>query len=174
MYLPSDDSILLAESAERYNGTSALEIGVGSGFILKVLQQNFKIVVGTDVDFIALKYCRNSLPKNIFLACCDAASAINYKFDLILSNPPYLPYGSNEEKDSSIHGGVIGIESTLHFIKSAIPRLKPTGKILIVTSTVSDNEQLYRSIDQMNLKYTRIEEKWLFFERLSTLELRCK
>ena len=63
---------------------------------------------------------------------------------------------------------------TLHFIKSAIPRLKPTGKILIVTSTVSDNEQLYRSIDQMNLKYTRIEEKWLFFERLSTLELRCK
>jgi release factor glutamine methyltransferase len=174
LYLPSDDTFLLAESAKGYNGTSALEIGVGSGLILKILQQNFKIVVGTDVDFIALSYCRKSLPNNIFLTCCDAASAINCKFDLILTNPPYLPYGCNEEKDPSIHGGVIGIESTLHFIKSAIPRLKLTGRILLVTSTVSDNEQLYRSIDEMNLNYSKIKEKRLFFESLSTMELRFK
>ena len=33
-----------------------------------------------------------------------AASAFHYRFDLIVSNPPYIPIEDNEKKDSAIHG----------------------------------------------------------------------
>lgn len=71
MYLPSDDSFLMRDSVEEYRGNSALEIGVGSGIVLKTLYENFKIVAGTDISFESLKYCKDNLSNNAMLACCD-------------------------------------------------------------------------------------------------------
>ena len=59
--LPSEDSFHLAQSVKCYSGKSALEIGVGSGIVLKVLHENFKIVAGTDIDFASLIYCKGYL-----------------------------------------------------------------------------------------------------------------
>src|SRR5919199_2361314 len=137
MYIPSEDSLLLAESVKQYSGKSALEIGVGSGIILKILHDNFKIVAGTDVHFMSLKYCKESLPHDIMLACCDAASVFHYRFDLIVSNPPYLPMENYEIKDYAVNGGSTGIEMTLHFIRSGISILDIKGKMLIISSNLS-------------------------------------
>lgn len=174
MYLPSDDSFQLARSVKCYRGKSALEIGVGSGIVLKALRENFKIVAGTDIDFASLRYCKENLSKEIMVACCDAASAFHYRFDLIVSNPPYIPIEDNEKKDSAIHGGPDGIETTLHFLKSAISVLDQDGKILIIISSLSDNMGLDALIVQMNLKRRTIIERNLFFETLRTLEISFK
>lgn len=174
MYLPSEDSFQLAQSVKCYSGKSALEIGVGSGIVLKVLHENFKIVAGTDIDFASLIYCKGNLSKDILMACCDAASAFHYKFDLIVCNPPYIPIEDNETKDSSIHGGSNGIETTLHFIKSAISVLDQNGKMLIIISSLSNNAKLDRFILQMKLKSRTIMERKLFFETLGTLEIGFK
>ena len=174
MYLPSDDSFQLAQSIKCYRGKSALEIGVGSGIILKALRENFKIVAGTDIDFASLIYCKENLSKEIMVACCDAASAFHYRFDLIVSNPPYIPIEDNEKKDSAIHGDSDGMETTLHFLKSAISVLDQDGKILIIISSLSNNMRLDALIVQMKLKRRTVMERNLFFETLRTLEISFK
>jgi release factor glutamine methyltransferase len=159
-------------SVSHYAGESALEIGAGSGIVLKALHESFNIVVGTDIDRVSLKHCKDNLPKDIFLVCCDAASALRYKFDLIVSNPPYLPMKDNEKKDPAIHGDSNGIETTLNFIKSATSVLAENGKILIVVSSFSKNAKMDELIVCMKLKRKVISEKRLFFETLTIIELR--
>jgi release factor glutamine methyltransferase len=172
LYLPSEDSLLLADCVKYYKGKSALEIGAGSGLILKILQENFEIVVGTDLDFASLVYCKRSLSKNIMLACCDAASAFHHRFELIVSNPPYLPIEDAEKKDLAVYGGPTGIETTLHFIKSAISVLDNNGKLLMIHTSLFDDRQLNELLVNMKLKRrTIIMEKKLFFETLTTLEI---
>ena len=158
-------------SVSRYAGESALEIGAGSGIILKTLHESFKIVVGTDIDRVSLKHCKDNLPKDIFLVCCDAASPFRYKFDLIVSNPPYLPMEDNEKRDSAIHGDSNGIETTLNFIKSAAQLLTEKGNMLIVVSSLSNNAKIDELIARMKLKRRVMSEKKLFFEKLAIIEL---
>ncbi len=59
-YQPSDDTYLMLDSLAGYRGNSALEIGVGSGIILKELCKSFSVVVGTDIDLDALSFCNQS------------------------------------------------------------------------------------------------------------------
>ncbi len=171
MYLPSDDSFLLAKAVKGYTGKSALEIGVGSGVVLQVLHENFQIVAGTDIDFVSLKYCKENLSDDIMLACCDAVSAFRHKFDLIVTNPPYLPLEDNERKDSAIHGNSDGIETTLHFVESALSVLADNGKMLIIISSLSNDTKIDEFLVQMKLKRRTISKRKLFFERLTTLEI---
>lgn len=171
MYLPSEDSFLLAKAVKGYTGKSALEIGVGSGVVLQVLHENFQIVAGTDIDFASLKYCKENLSNDIMLACCDAASTFRHKFDLIVTNPPYLPLEDNEMKDSAIHGNSDGIETTLNFVESAISVLADNGKMLIIISSLSNDTKIDEFLVQMKLKRRTISKKKLFFERLTTLEI---
>ena len=90
---------------------------------------------------------------------------------MIVSNPPYLPIEDNEKKDSAIHGDSSGIETTLHFIKSATSVLAENGKMLIVVSSLSDIAKIDELIAQMKLKRRVINEKKLFFETLKVLEI---
>ena len=174
MYLPTDDSFLLAESAKQYAGDAALEIGVGSGIVLKVLYNNFKIVVGTDISLVSLRYCKRNLPSNILLACSDAASAFHHRFDLIVTNPPYLPDSEDKNKDVAVSGGPTGIETILHFIKSGITLLNPSGKMLTIISTMSNISKMDELLMQIGLKRRIINQKNLFFETLSTVEISAK
>lgn len=172
LYIPSDDSLLLAESVAKYTGKSALEIGIGSGIVLRILHENFEVVAGTDIDFESLRHCKNNISNGIYLVCCDAASTFHCKFDLIVSNPPYLPEENNEGHDSAIHGGYDGTGTILHFIKSATSVLAENGKMLVLVSSLSDRTKIDKSIIQMKLKKRTLGEKKLFFETLAILEVR--
>lgn len=169
MYLPAEDTLLLADAVRQYRGRWALEIGVGSGAVMEVLAENFDNVAGSDIDLHSLRQCRR---KNaIMLACCDAASAFggSVTFDLVVSNPPYLP--DDRKKDRAVHGGPSGIETTIHFVRSALPLLAPKGAILVVTSSHADVTALGRFLQEVKLKKRVVKEKKLFFERLQVLEL---
>ena len=56
MYVPSDDTFLLADCIMQYRGKRALEIGVGSGMLLQVLEKNFQDVAGSDISLQALQH----------------------------------------------------------------------------------------------------------------------
>jgi len=191
MYAPSDDTFLLADCIEHYNGRCALEIGVGSGLLLKILEKNFAYVAGSDIDLQALQHCRYQTPQeNVLLVCCDAGSAFGSdKFDLIVSNPPYLPdddldnnnrnssnssnnkNNNNNPQDPTIYGGHKGIEATIHFINSALPLLAGDGKMLIVLSSFADCSSLERVVAEKNIHKKVVKEKRLFYETLSIVEL---
>jgi release factor glutamine methyltransferase len=183
MYAPSDDTFLLADCIEHYNGMRALEIGVGSGLLLNILEKNFAYVAGSDIDLQALQHCRHHTPQeNLLLVCCDAGSAFGRnKFDLIVSNPPYLPdddlddnnsnNSNNKTQDPTIYGGHKGIETTIHFINSALPLLAGDGKMLIVLSSFADSSALDRVVAEKNMHKKVVKEKRLFYETLSIVEL---
>jgi release factor glutamine methyltransferase len=170
LYLPSDDTIFLSDVVNHYHGDLALEIGTSSGTIFRELSKNFSIAIGTDIDFNSLKHSL-SMSKNDRLICCDAATALhNVKFDLIVSNPPYLPNAVNHT-DKTVDGGPTGIEVSIHFLTNAIDKLNNNGKILILVSNLSDKEKLDRFISQNNLTKKQIAQKDLFYEMLQIIEL---
>lgn len=170
MYLPSDDSIFLANIVSRYHGILALEIGTSNGIILRELSKNFRVVVGTDIDFNSLKHML-MMSRNERVICCDAASALhNVNFDLIVSNPPYLP-SKLTHVDKSVDGGRTGIEVTIHFLTSALDKLTGDGKILVLVSNLSDTCKLDRFITKNNLIMKKIAQKDLFYETLQIIEL---
>jgi release factor glutamine methyltransferase len=187
MYVPSDDTFFLADCIRQYSGTWALEIGVGSGFLLRILEKNFAYIAASDIDLEALQHSKQQKkPSKALLVCCDAASAFGgVKFDLIVSNPPYLPEDDDEEeednknnnnidhsiRDLTVHGGPKGIETTIHFIHSALPLLARDGKMLFVTSSLADSSALDNVIQQEKLHKKVIREKRLFYETLYIVEL---
>jgi len=172
MYAPSDDSLLLADAVRGYSGKSALEIGVGSCIVADALAENFALVAGSDIDIEAIRFCQQRGSAAI-LVCCDAASALRGPFDLIVSNPPYLPDDNfGNAKDETVHGGKYGIETTLHFIESALPLLSMSGRILVVASSHSRVDMLLEKTSQMGLAAKTINEKRVFYEELSVIELR--
>ncbi len=170
MYIPSDDTFLLADCIRQYKGRYALEIGVGSGFLLKILEKNFAYVAGSDIDIEVLKSSKK-ISSTTLLVCCDAASAFNpNKFDLIVSNPPYLPY-DHDIQDMTVHGGPKGIETTIHFINSALPLLNQSGKMLIVISSLSNSSELDYLVLENKMHRKVVKKKRLFYESLSVVEL---
>ena len=158
-------------SVKCYRGKSALEIGVGSGIVLKALRENFKIVAGTDIDFASLRYCKENLSKEIMVACCDAASAFHYRFDLIVSNPPYfinslLPPSAHRQRTR--HTGQLTFQE---LITHSIRLLNPAGTLsVILPSQEGNNFKDLALKNELHVKrqlafYSRKEkpqERWLF------------
>ncbi|AFU59440.1 MAG: methyltransferase [Nitrososphaera sp.] len=167
MYVPSDDTFLLADCIREYSGKWALEIGVGSGVLLNLLEKSFANVAGSDIDLRALEHCRGR--SGAMLVCCDAASAFAGRFDLIVSNPPYLP--DDKVRDTTVHGGPAGVETTMHFIQSALPLLARGGKMLFVVSSLADSTALDRLIKEKKMHKKAVKEKKLFYETLTVVEL---
>src|SRR5215475_13843981 len=173
MYIPSDDSVLLGNCVKDYHGNLALEIGIGSGIITNILAQSFGTVIGTDIDIRILTFHKNYndsfLGESFNLICTNAALPFRSNiFDLIVSNPPYLPDDrDNEGKkifDSAIYGGSTGIEITLHIIRSAIFALSKCGKLLVIISSLSNYQKIYELVSELNLKVRTLTAKKIFFE----------
>jgi release factor glutamine methyltransferase len=170
LYLPSDDTKFLANTVNRYSGTLALEIGTSSGIVLMELAKNFSTVIGTDIDFCSLKRLLE-ISRNQRVICCHATSALHgIKFDLIVTNPPYLP-NSTGQVDKTIDGGPTGVEITIDFLKDAIGKLDIDGKILIIVSSISDTRKLDSFLSKNNIIVKKIAQKDLFYEKLQILEL---
>ena len=54
-YQPAEDTFFMADYVEKQKGKSALDVGTGSGYLTKLLSQNFLFVIGTDINFPVLK-----------------------------------------------------------------------------------------------------------------------
>ena len=163
-YTPSEDTFFLADYVKHEKGNIALDIGTGSGYLAKVLSQNFSQVVASDIDFNSLRFQTNKIK----LLCCNAADALYTKFDLIICNMPYLP--SSEILDRTVDGGKEGLEIPLSILKSSRARLKNTGKIIFLTSSLSNVEKLLEEIKKFGFSCRKVSQKKLFFEELIIVE----
>jgi len=164
-YPPSEDTFFMADNIEKEKGDFALDIGSGSGYLTKLLSENFTFVVGTDINYKVLKH-QTYKTKN--LICCNGSDALKIKFDLIICNLPYL--ATDEILDIATDGGSEGLEVPLKIIKSAIPCLKATGKFLFVTSSLSNYHALINETKTEGLSARVIARKKLFFEELIIIE----
>ncbi len=158
-YRVSDDTFFFADNLKKEYGESALDIGTGSGYLAWVLLHNFSFVVASDINFNTLKSCD---PKPSNRICCDGASAFLYKFDLVICNPPYLP--SEKIIDLTTDGGKQGLEIPLKIIKSTRNCIKQTGKLLFLTSSLSNYKILLSTVKSFGFEIDIISKKNFFLK----------
>ena len=168
-YAPAEDTYFLEDNLVNEKGKNALDIGTGSGYLTRTLSRNFLQVIATDIDFGSLVN-QNKKIKNCI--CCDAADALNCKFDLIVCNMPYLQ--SDEISDRRVDGGKEGVEVPLKIIKSAVKCINDSGKMLFVTSSLANYEKLIEESEKFGLDLKIISRKKLFFEELIIVEAKLK
>ena len=168
-YAPAEDTYFLEDNLVNEKGKNALDLGTGSGYLTRTLSQNFSQVIATDIDFNSLINQNKKIKNRI---CCDAADALNCKFDLIVCNMPYLQ--SDEISDRKVDGGKEGVEVPLKIIKSAVKCLNDSGKMLFVTSSLANYEKLIDESQKLGLDLKIVAKKKLFFEELIIVEAKLK
>lgn len=128
----------------------AIDIGTGSGVIaitLKMLNSNIEMV-GTDISSKALKIAKkNNKIHNagVTFKKSDLFSKINDKYDVLISNPPYIDINSNniEEKvkESEPHQALFSKENgTYHYRKILQNINKIIKKDHIISFEIGENQ----------------------------------
>lgn len=123
------------------------DIGTGSGAILLALLYEIPDAfgVGTDLSLSALATARSNaialgLANRAAFVACSYAAALRGPFDLIVSNPPYIPSAeiptlSIEVREHDPHlaldGGNDGYDAYRALIPQATERLAPGGALIV-------------------------------------------
>ena len=164
-YSPSEDTFFISDYIEKEKGLSALDVGSGSGYLTKLLSENFTIVVGTDINFSVLK---NQTYPTQNLVCCNGSDALNLEFDLVVCNLPYL--ATDEVLDAATDGGIDGFEIPKKIFDSVQKNIKIGGKFLFVTTSLSNYQKLMDYAQKLCLEPRILAKKKLFFEELILVE----
>ncbi len=101
VYIPAEDSYLLAENLEIKENQSVLEIGTGSGIVAMYASRFSDNITVTDINFDACELARRNFEanniENIEILFGNLFEVVeNRKFDVILFNTPYLPTEDDE------------------------------------------------------------------------------
>lgn len=123
-----------------------LEIGTGSGCIAIACAIAFpeSFVVATDVSPAALEVARinverHGLGARVRLLNADLLAGIRGRFDLIVSNPPYVPEGElrdmpeefRHEPYAALAGGADGLDLVRRIVHGAAAHLAPDGWLAV-------------------------------------------
>lgn len=97
---PRADTEVLVDLALENSPQTILDLGTGTGCILLSLLKNFPTATGIGVDrsYDALKTAQQNarlhgLDDRAFFLCGDWAESLDQRFDLVVSNPPYIDSG---------------------------------------------------------------------------------
>ncbi|MEO0292937.1 MAG: peptide chain release factor N(5)-glutamine methyltransferase [candidate division WOR-3 bacterium] len=140
-----------------------LEIGTGSGAISLSIAGSLKEanIIATDISRKAIKICKknfdfHNLRSYVSIVIADLLSCFSKeeKFDLIISNPPYIPIENLSSLDEvvkkepmlALNGGENGVYFINKILEEGSLRLRKGGYILI-------------EIDEVNLPYIKIPER---------------
>lgn len=129
-------AMLVAPEARR-----VLDIGAGSGAlaVTLALERTRELVVATDISAGALRVARENARRHgvrLALVRTDLAAGLRGPFDLIVSNPPYIPEAEishlqHEVRDweprVALAGGVDGAEPYRRIVPDAERLLRPGG-----------------------------------------------
>jgi release factor glutamine methyltransferase len=149
--IPRPDTEIIIEKVlkiyKKKNNISFLDIGYGSGCILLSIlkeRKNFR-ATGVDISSHALKICKINAYKlgvknRVRLYKSDIDKFSKGKYDLIISNPPYiknlcLKYLErdviNFEPKLALNGGLDGISEIRKIVKKSSELIKNGGKLIL-------------------------------------------
>ena len=175
VYIPSDDTFLLAENLEIKEGQSVLEIGTGSGLVSMYASLLTDDVTATDINYNALELAEKNFKLNnintIKLEFGDLFEPVkDKKFDVILFNTPYLPTDSddiiNDDLNYAFDGGLDGRKVIDRFINQVSNHLNEKGIVQIIQSSLSDNDRTLDMFDRNGFVAEIGESEKFFFEEI--------
>jgi release factor glutamine methyltransferase len=187
VYPPSEDSelafrtFLKCMKMIKNKDIKILDMGTGSGVLglLAASQDNVSDVVFADVNNEAITMAMHNFDVNrekIKSKCSfvnsDLFSNIEGFFDIILFNAPYL---ISSKEDGNLHtaisGGLSGVELTIKFLTQSLQHLNYGSYAIIIASSLSDLNNLKRTI--LSMPFLLLDERKLhfFFEDIVALLL---
>ncbi len=175
VYLPSDDTFILSNFLKRFLGSikvrNSLEIGCGSGFIGCVICRDVDYLVLTDIDLGSAE-CSHRITefcgcKNIIdvVVCRSGECFRENSFDLVYSNPPYLPCSD----DPKWCGGSDGVSVALAILRNLQGIMKKHGVALILLSTLGDLRKFLAEAHENGYKIKVVDKLRKFFETLMVI-----
>ncbi len=98
IYEPQEDSFLLSSSFSLFikPGMEVLDVGCGSGYLMKEAKKYTDEVSGVDINPQVIAHCR-AQKLNVFQS--DLFEQVSGSFDVIVFNPPYLPEEVEEDEE---------------------------------------------------------------------------
>lgn len=155
VYLAAESLFFAGLLKKRLSGKrfgSGLDVGTGSGIQAMVLSQFCEKVVGVDINPKAVKIARsNALLNqldNVEFTISDAFRGLgNRKFDVIVSNPPYVFLPESRKKELWAYGGSdYGTEIPMKILEGVDEHLNDGGTFhMIAVSPVIDGEDFFLS-----------------------------
>lgn len=163
-----DTETLVHEALMRKPGaTAVLDIGTGSGCIAVSLAKQLPLAAITAVDIsgAALTVARRNAERNgvaiEFLQGSLCEPVEGRSFELIVSNPPYIPSRDIEllepevrdfDPRGALDGGADGLDFYTALIPTALPCLRPEGWLLVEIGTGQemDVKQLFRAAGEFD------------------------
>ena len=175
VYVPSDDTFLLAENLVINYGDSVLEIGTGTGLVAMYASKLTDKVIATDINFNALELAEKNLKKNninnvelIFGNLFEPLK--NRKFDVIIFNTPYLPTCEEEVIDDELNfafdGGPDGRKVIDQFLNQAKNYLNNEGKVQLIQSSLSNIDKTLEKLDKSGFISEIVASEKFFFEEI--------
>lgn len=175
VFPPSETTLALSDLLLTYDVDSVFDVGTGSGLLAMVAaKRGAKKVVGLDVNpsavVTARKNCELNSIKNVEFIRGDILNHLSIdKFDLIVTNPPFMPMPErarfvSEEIMKAVYGGTNGIDSELSFAEHIRDYLKKDGVLLFPVPEHGDFKQvieLLRKLYAVELKYRKPIRYWL-------------
>jgi len=178
VYAPDDDSYILIEAVDNIDNTfnTALDMCCGTGIIgIYAANKSNKLTfcdILPDAVECAKMNC-NIFGINADFIVSDLFENVKEKFDLIMFNPPYLPTNKNTrikgKLNVALDGGANGRQIIDRFIHEFEAHLTVNGKVLMVSSSLSNTDKTVQTLINKGYIVKRVAEKSLFFEKLTVL-----
>ena len=178
VYVPAEDSYLLADNLEIKEGQSVLEIGTGSGIVAMYASRLTDRITVTDINFDACELARKNFSDNgiedIEILFGNLFEPVeNRKFDVILFNTPYLPTEEGEVLDDTINyafdGGLNGRKVIDVFLNEVGNHLNDGGIVQLIQSSLSGNEETLEKLDGLGFIAEIAASEHFFFEDITLI-----
>ena len=178
VYVPAEDSYLLADNLMIEKGQSVLEIGTGSGVVAMYASKLTDNITVTDINFDACRLAEKNFDENgiegIEILFGNMFEPVkNRKFDVILFNTPYLPTEEDEVLDNTINyafdGGLNGRKVIDIFLNEVGNHLNDGGIVQLIQSSLSDNEKTLDILDELGFVAEIAEKEHFFFEDITLI-----
>ena len=178
VYVPAEDSYLLAENLEIKEGQSVLEIGTGSGIVAMYASRLTDKITVSDINFDACELARKNFEanniENIEILFGNMFEPVeNRKFDVILFNTPYLPTEDDEVIDDTINyafdGGLNGRKVIDLFLNEVGNHLNDGGIVQMIQSSLSGNEETLEKLDSLGFIAEIKASEHFFFEDITLI-----
>jgi len=199
VYEPGEDSALLQKAIRDFfithpgiQVTNALDMGTGSGILAVTLCNYCRDVLAVDINPEAIeatvRYAKSNHVQNLTVTISDLFNTIHGTFDIITFNPPYLPFDPEQDAedialspketvaDEDIKAPVHmkGNELIIRFVKHAKAHLNPNGNILLLFSSLSSPEDIFKACNDEGFSNELITSEKHAFEELFVYRLWVK